>query len=87
MNVIGNGTKHILSNAWKILKGTGTMITEDSDELAELILMGLMNFKKDGLRTPAKFSILGVNDFEAQLMCAKHLADYLIETGTLENAV
>lgn len=61
------------------------MITEDSDELAELILIGLMRFKREGLWTPAKFDIMGDTSFEAQLECAKHLADYLIETGTLEN--
>ncbi len=61
------------------------MITEDSDELAELILIGLIGFKRDGLLTPAKFSIMGDAGFEAQLQCAKHLADYIIETKALAN--
>lgn len=61
------------------------MITEDSDELAELILIGLMGFKRDGLLTPVKFSVLDDRGFDTQLECAKHLAEYLIATGTLEN--
>lgn len=61
------------------------MITEDSDELAELILIGLMGFKRDGLLTPVRFSVLGETDLNAQLQCAKHLADYIIETKALAN--
>lgn len=61
------------------------MITENSDELAELILIGLMSFKRDGLFTPVRFSVLDETDLNTQLQCAKHLADYIIETKALVN--